>query len=83
LTRDGVDAAQRLTFGSSRFVRDGECVDQGLFHDANLPKKDLATLKHYAGQRLRLLTLRDFLCGRKDYAGLFRQIVVLSRLFVS
>jgi hypothetical protein len=87
-TETRVDAAQRLTFGSFRYVHEGECVDQGLFHGADLPEKDLATLKRYVlthsdGQRLRLLTLREFLCGREGYAGLFRQIYKGRCLFVA
>jgi len=87
-TETRVDPAQRLTFGSYRFLHDGECIDQGLFYGAALPKKDLTTLKDYvhsqpSGERLRLLTLREFLCGRKDYAGLFRQVYKGRCLFVA
>jgi len=78
-TETRVDAPQRLTFGSFRFLHHGECVDQGLFYASDLPEKDLATLQgyvttHNSGQRLRLLTLRELLCGRKDYVGWFRQV---------
>ncbi len=87
-TETRVDASQRLTFGSFRFIRNGECVDQGLFYGSGLSEKDLATLQAYVrargrGQRLRLLTLREFLCGRKDCAGLFRQIYKGRCLFVA
>ena len=87
-TEARVDPTQRLTFGSFRFLHNGECVDQGLFYGTDLPEKDLATLKSYVlahngDQRLRLLSLREFLCGRKDYAGLFRQIYKGRCLFVA
>jgi hypothetical protein len=40
--------------------------------------KNLSILKRYvlthARERIRLLTLREFLCGRKDYAGLFKRL---------
>ena len=87
-TETRVDPAQRLTFGSFRFLYDGECLDQGLFYGAGLPEKDLAILKRYVlsqrrDDRLRLLTLHEFLCGRKDYAGLFRQVYKGRCLFVA
>ena len=87
-TETRVDPAQRLTFGSFRFIHDGECVDQGLFYGTDLPEKDLVTLRSYVrthggDHHLRLLTLREFLCGREDYAGLFRQIYKGRFLFIA
>ena len=87
-TETRVDAPQRLTFGSFRFIHHGECLDQGLFYGSDLPKEDLATLQDYAKkhggrQGLRLLTLREFLYGREDYSGLFRQVYKGRCLFVA
>lgn len=55
-TETRVDPAQKLTFGSFRFLHEGDCEDQGLFYGAGLPEKDFAILKEYepakrSGQR--------------------------------
>jgi hypothetical protein len=87
-TETRVDPAQKLTFGSFRFLHERNCEDRGLFYGAGLPAKDLAILKEYErakhnGERFRLLSLREFLCGRKGYAGLFRQVYKGRCLFVA
>ena len=40
-TETRVDATQKLTFGSYRFVVAGECLEEGLFYGDDLPKADL------------------------------------------
>jgi hypothetical protein len=89
-TETRVDAAQRLTFGSFRFIDGEECLDQGLFHGNDLPDKDRKTLKSYVAQvresapGLRLLTLREFLSGNeKGYGGLFKAVYKGRCLFVA
>jgi len=74
-TETRVDAAQRLTFGSFRFIHARDCIDQGLFLRHRLTQEghcNAQTLrpKHTVPEPLRLLTLREFVCGRKGYAGL-------------
>jgi hypothetical protein len=68
-TETRVDATQRLTFGSYRFITSGECLEEGLFFGSDLPDQDLKVLKQYvaehsadaANEKLRLLTLQQFL----------------------
>jgi hypothetical protein len=68
-TETRIDATQRLTFGSYRFIADGKCQEEGLFHGPDLPDKDHNVLVGYAAQRsaeaankeLKLLTLQQFL----------------------
>jgi len=70
-TETRIDATQRLTFGSYRFVVAGQCLEEGLFYADDLPRKDLVVLKRYVeshradiarGDRpLRLLNRREFL----------------------
>ncbi|MGB6484863.1 MAG: hypothetical protein WBE86_15360 [Candidatus Acidiferrales bacterium] len=70
-TESLVDATQRLTFGSYRFIVNGQCREEGLFYADDLPEADLGILKKYVethdadaaqgNQQLRLLTLMEFL----------------------
>lgn len=71
-TETRTDATQSLLFGCFRFIVDGECVREALFHARDLSKSELATLRKYAGSRsasvtqsgvpnLDLLTLDEFL----------------------
>jgi len=46
-TETRVDAAQRLTFGSYRFIIAGECLEEGLFYGDDLPEKDRKVLETY------------------------------------
>jgi hypothetical protein len=88
-TETRVDATQRLTFGSFRFIDGDECLRESLFYGSDLPKKDHKTLQHYvvkrqeSSQRLRLLTLREFLYGQEDYSGLFKAVYKGRCLFVA
>jgi hypothetical protein len=70
-TETRVDATQKLTFGSYRFIVAGQCLEEGLFYD-NLPKADLRVLKEYAAhhpaqtvpegvKQLQVLNRREFL----------------------
>ena len=70
-TESRVDANQRLTFGSYRFIVGGQCREEGLFYADDLPDVDLAVLKKYVEtyeadvaegtRQLHLLTLSEFL----------------------
>src|SRR5436309_12835174 len=46
-TETRTDAAQRLTFGSYRFILCGDTVEEGLFYGDDLPDKDRKTLEQY------------------------------------
>ena len=63
-TETRVDAAQRLTFGSYRFIVAGECLEEGLFYGDHLPEKDRKVLEAYASNhradKLCLLTRSEF-----------------------
>jgi len=70
-TESRVDATQRLTFGSYRFIVNGKCREEGLFYADDLPEADLGVLKKYVethhadvaqgNRQLLLLTLSEFL----------------------
>src|SRR5271170_6821745 len=68
-TETRVDATQRLTFGSYRFIVGGECREEGLFFPKDLPEPDRQVLERYAAEHsaeatnstLKLLTLQQFL----------------------
>jgi hypothetical protein len=68
-TETRVDATQRLTFGSYRFITRGECQEEGLFFASDLPGQDRNILERYAAKhsadaanrKLKLLTLQQFL----------------------
>ena len=70
-TESRVDAAQRLTFGSYRFIVNGQCREEGLFYADDLPEADSGILRKYVethhadaaqgNRQLLLLTLSEFL----------------------
>ena len=68
-TETRVDATQRLTFGSYRFIAEGQCLEEGLFYADDLPLKDRRILEQYvatqsadaADKRLYLRTRREFI----------------------
>lgn len=71
-TETRTDATQSLLFGCFRYIVDGECVREALFHARDLSKSEFATLKKYAavhsatvaqqGRRtLDVLSLDEFL----------------------
>jgi hypothetical protein len=68
-TETRTDSTQRLTFGSYRFICDGECQEEGLFFGSDLPESDRNTLERYVAEqpsdatnkKLKLLTLREFI----------------------
>lgn len=69
-TETRVDAAQRLTFGSYRFIVSGDCLEEGLFYGDDLPSGDRSVLETYVKTHmadtvdgvtpLRLLTRPEF-----------------------
>ena len=69
-TETRTDAPQRLTFGSYRFIVNGQCREEGLFYADDLPQSDVVNLKKYVethhadaseGKRqLHLLSLAEF-----------------------
>src|SRR5260370_32361775 len=46
-TESRVDATQRLTFGSYRFIVKGRCLEEGLFMADDLPEADQRILQQY------------------------------------
>lgn len=84
----GVDEAQALKFGAYRFIRDGRCLEEGLFHADDLPAADRAVLEtyvtsHAAGTdrregdpELLLLSRREFLARFYLAAYKARSLVV-------
>ena len=51
-TETRIDATQRLTFGSYRFLVDGDCLEEGLFYADDLPEDDQAILRTYVETHL-------------------------------
>lgn len=71
-TETRVDATQRLTFGSYRFIVSGVCMEEGLFYADDLSAEERQLLEEYAATHaadvvpegtpeLRLLSRREFL----------------------
>jgi hypothetical protein len=68
-TETRVDATQRLTFGSYRFIVEGHCLEEGLFYADDLPEEDRRILEQYMSthvadatdKRLHLRTRREFI----------------------
>lgn len=86
-TETRVDATQKLTFGSYRFIVAGQCLEEGLFYGDDLPQTDLQALKEFAAhhpaqtvpegvKQLWLLTRREFLNLFYDLAYKARCLVV-------
>jgi len=71
-TETRADHIQRLTFGSYRFVRNGECLVQNLFTADDLPAEDRLVLKKFVDGRYQLDTPR---------VGLLTQAEFLKRVF--
>ena len=88
-TETRIDPTQRLTFGSFQFIDNGERLSESLFYGNDLPKKDRRTLERYtltnqrSTPRLRLLTLREFLSGDGNHAGLFKAVYKGRCLFIA
>src|SRR5260370_42711141 len=70
-TETRVDATQRLTFGSYRFIVAGQCLEEGLFYGDALPEQERQFLEQYAAthaaetvdpgtRKLRLLSRHEF-----------------------
>jgi hypothetical protein len=69
-TETTTDPTQRLTFGSYRFIEDGECKEEALFYGNDLPDKERRVLEEYVsnynrtangtGSRLLLLSRHAF-----------------------
>src|SRR5438128_4886549 len=68
-TETRIDATQPLTFGSYRFILDGQCLEEDLFYADDLPAEDLPILEQYIAthsadatdKRLHLRTRREFI----------------------
>jgi hypothetical protein len=68
-TETRIDAAQGLTFGSYRFIVEGQCLEEGIFYADDLPDRDRRVLEQYVtmhsaetvhGGKLRFLTRDEF-----------------------
>jgi hypothetical protein len=68
-TETRVDAAQRLTFGSYRFIVHNQCLEEGLFYADNLSGEERRILEEYTAtnpadavdKQLHLRTRREFM----------------------
>jgi hypothetical protein len=71
-TAESTGSAQKLTFGIYKLIVGGECLEEGLFHADDLPRRELQVLQDYIvrhnvdvargdHRRLRLLALCEFL----------------------
>src|SRR5712692_10014754 len=65
-TETTVDTAERLTFGSYRFIVEGVCQEEALFYADDLPTKDIRPLK-------------DYVASHKAATADSRQLLLLSR----
>src|SRR5580693_3181598 len=81
-TETRIDATQRLTFGSYRFIVAGRCLEEALFHGDDLPINDRRVVERYVAaarnigtsddqaRKLALLTRREFL--EKLYRAVYK-----------
>src|SRR5262249_29794415 len=66
-TETRTDSAQNLLFGSFRYIVNGECLREALFHADDLPARDRKFLQRYVAPSARgnggliLLTRKAFL----------------------
>jgi hypothetical protein len=62
-TESRIEPTQQLTFGSYRYVLEGECKEEALFYADDLPEKDRLVLERYVESHpeLKLLSRRQFL----------------------
>jgi hypothetical protein len=71
-TETTTDATQKLLFGCYRFIVEGECLEEGLFHADDIEEKQLSVLRRYVSNNpadtspngkpgLLLLTRKEFL----------------------
>jgi hypothetical protein len=85
-TETRIDASQRLTFGSYRFIVGGRCLEEGLFYGDDISARDRRTLRRYAEThnadtvdegvaRLHLLSRREFL--QKLYQAAYKSRCLL------
>ncbi len=81
------DATQKLMSGCYRLIVAGRCLEEGLFYDDNLPKKDRRVLEDYVAthradtvaegiRQLRLLTCSQFVVELYKYAYKARCLLV-------
>jgi hypothetical protein len=75
-TETRTDRAQRLTFGSYRFIIAGQCVKENLFYGDDLPARDRRTLERYV-ETPRVLTPQE---GAHEVSLLTRRQLV-EKLF--
>ncbi|WP_263365243.1 DNA polymerase [Edaphobacter bradus] len=84
-TETTVDAMQKLVFGCYRFIDQGECREEGLFYDEDLPEDKLEILRRYIRQHkadtadeleLKLISCREFLKKLFKAAYKVRSLVV-------
>jgi hypothetical protein len=78
-TETTMDPTQRLLFGSYRFIVNGQCHEEGLFHADDLTRKELAILESYVKRhpadtvnerQLKLITQAEFL--KKLFAAVYK-----------
>jgi hypothetical protein len=75
-TETRTDSSQALTFGSYRFLTDGQLREEGLFYAEDLPSKNRQTLEKYVAacnktsRPILLLSLREFL--KKLYRAAYK-----------
>ena len=71
-TETRTDPTQKITFGGYRYVIDGQCIEEGLFHADNILSHEMKTLRQYVARHkpfraandtaeLKLLSVREFL----------------------
>jgi hypothetical protein len=86
-TETRIDATQRLTFGSYRFIQAGGCLEEGILYADDLLEKELQVLRQFAAthgpetvahgnRKLQLLTRREFVERFYDYGFDGRCLVV-------
>ena len=71
-TETRVDATQRLTFGSFRFIVGGRCVEEALFYGDDLPEGDRQVLERYVRKHPNVLLLSRCAFLEKLYSAAYK-----------
>src|SRR5258706_1496371 len=81
-TETRIDATQGLTFGSYRFIEEGQCLEEGLFYADDLPQKDKQILeKYFSKHRSEMMTkgVRWCLLSRSEFLSKLYKAVYKGR----
>jgi hypothetical protein len=85
-TETRIDVTQRLTFGSYRFIEDGECLREALFTADDLTGAECNTLSRYIARHAADVSINGVarldVLSRSEFLKKFFQLAYKGRLLV-